>query len=152
MNRKGSGRVWMPMAAITLSHFREHWRELRRGRPGHRFQARYERARREANRGSVGRRIALLVLAFAMIAIGAVLAVIPGPAIPFFFIAGGLLATESRYVARFMDWMEVLIRKVFAWGKRKWRRLPTVVRVILIIVGVCCSAGSAYLSYRFFQD
>jgi hypothetical protein len=140
------------MAATTLFRFREHWRELRRGRPGHRFQARYERARREESQCGPGQRIVFFILAFIFIAVGAVLVVIPGPAIPFFFIAGGLLATESRYIARLMDWIEVRARKIVAWARQRWRRLPKPVRAVLIVLGICCSAGSAYLSYRFLRD
>lgn len=139
------------MAATTHSGFREHWRELRRGRPGHRFQTRYERARRNEKRSGAWQRLALIALALVFVAIGAVLVVIPGPAVPFFFLAGGLLATESRYIARFMDWSEVLIRKVVAWGKRHWRRMPQAARIVLIVIGACCSAGTAYLSYRFIR-
>jgi hypothetical protein len=51
-------------------------------------------------------------------------------------------------VARFMDWCEVQLRKIVAWAKRHWRRLPTAARVILIICGACCSAATAYLGFR----
>jgi hypothetical protein len=137
------------MAATLQFTFRKQWRELKSGRPGHRFQSRYERARAAENRGSPVRRILVIVFALLCFAIGAVLAVIPGPAIPFFFLGGGLLATESRPMARFMDWCEVLIRRAFRWGKRHWDRLPRAVRVVLIVIGACCSATMAYLSYRF---
>lgn len=137
------------MAATVQFHFRQYWRELRRGRPGSRFQARYEHARQKEHRSGTAKRIFLFVLALVCLAIGAVLSVIPGPAIPFFIIGGGLLATESKPVARFMDWSEVRIRKLMAWGKRRWHRLPGWARVVLIGVGIACSLGTAYLSYRF---
>jgi hypothetical protein len=139
------------MAGTMPLFFRRHWRELRRGRPGHRFQARYERARKEQHRSGAGQRVILVVLALIFIAIGVVLSVIPGPAIPFFFLGGGLLATESKPIARFMDWCEVLIRKIIAWGKRHWKRLPLIARIVLIVVGVCCSAATGYLAYRFMR-
>jgi hypothetical protein len=128
-------------------HFRERWRELKRGRPGHRFQDRYERGRHE-NHGHAGRRIALVAFGVVCLLIGAVFAIIPGPAIPFFFVAGAMFATESRTIARFMDWSEVLIRKIVAWAKRRWRRLPAAARVGLLILGACVSAGTVYLGYR----
>src|SRR5678815_3621292 len=123
------------MAAALSFNFREYWRELRRGRPGRRFQSRYERARQKKGRRGAGQRILIIVLALICFAIGAVLAVIPGPAIPFFFLGGGLLATESRPIARGMDWCEVVIRKLLAWGKRRWKRLPLAARIVLIVVG-----------------
>lgn len=129
--------------------FRKHWRELLQGRPGNRFLSRYERARRKDRRSGIWHRVAVIALGCAAIVIGVVLAVIPGPALPFFFLGGGLLATESRPIARLMDWIEVQIRKGAAWGKRRWKRMPTFLRIALLIVGACISIASAYLAYRF---
>ena len=136
------------MAATTHFHFREHWRELRRGRPGRRFQARYERLRRSRHRCGALERILLVVAAIVLFLIGALLVIFPGPAIPFFFMGGALLATESRPMARLMDWSEVRLRTVFAWGKRQWRRLPGFARVLLLGVGACCSATMAYVAFQ----
>ena len=131
-----------------LFQFRKYWQELRRGRPGHRFQCRYERARQSEGRSGAARRVLMLALALVSLAIGAVLAVIPGPAIPFFFLGGGLLATESRPIARFMDWCEVIGRKAAGWARRLWKRLPVAARIVLMVIGASCSATMAYLSYR----
>ncbi len=141
------------MSATTTHGFadglRKHWRELKRGRPGHRFQDRYERAKRERRKGGgAWRRVAMLAAGCVCLAIGVVLSVIPGPAIPFFFLAGGFFGTESRIVARFMDWIEVRARTLAAWAKRHWRRLPRPAQIALLVLGACCSAGMAYLSYR----
>jgi hypothetical protein len=139
--------VWTPMAAKTQFHFREHWHQLRQGRPGRRFQETYDRTRAEGRAGAA-ERIVLAVIAVVFLAIGVVLSVIPGPALPFFFVGGGLLATESRLAARFMDWSEVKVRQVFAWGKRRWSRLPVPGRIAVSIFATCCSAATAYLGYR----
>src|SRR3954470_18047537 len=106
------------MAAASYLHFREDWRELKRGRPGHRFQDRYQRAQRAESRGGVGKRIITMALAAIFIAVGIFFAVFPGPAVPFFFVGGALLATHSRAIARAMDWLEVRSRAVFAWLKK----------------------------------
>lgn len=135
------------MAASLHFHFREHWRELKRGRPGSRFVDRYHRARQDRQRGT-WHRVVLIVAAVVCLVIAAILTVIPGPAIPFYFLGGGLLATESRLIARFMDWTEVQLRKVFAWGKRRWRQLPKVGRVVVLMLGACCSVAAAYLSFH----
>ena len=140
------------MAATMAVSFRKYWRELQQGRPGHRFQSRYERTRRGERRSGAGLRILLVVLAFVLIAIGAILLVIPGPGIPFLLLGGGMLATESRFVARFMDWSEVKGRQVVAWGKRRWKRLPVAARIALALLGACCSAAMAYVAYRVVSD
>jgi hypothetical protein len=139
----------MKMAAITQFRLRQHWRELRRGRPGRRFVARYERAQEEERCGA-GERLVLITLAVLFLAIGLVLSVIPGPALPFFFLAGGLLASELRFVALFMDWSEVRVRKIAAWLKRHWRRLPVTGRIALLGFAACCSLATVYFGYRVF--
>jgi hypothetical protein len=140
------------MAAIAHFHFREHWRDIKRGRPGRRFQERYERARRNERKTGAAQRIFFLVAGLVALAIGGLLAVFPGPAIPFFFLAGALLATESRILAKGMDWAEVRLRKLGAWGKKRWQRLPQPARVVLVILGAGCSAASAYFSFRLMRD
>src|SRR5688500_370653 len=141
----------MNMPAIMQFHFREDWRELRRGRPGHRFQARYRRARQEQHRCGPGQRILLVALAVVFLAIAVVLVVMPGPAFVFFILAGALLASESQVIARFMDWSEVVVRKALAWGKRIWRRLPLMARVLVIAVAVACTGAATYLGYQFLR-
>jgi hypothetical protein len=129
-------------------HLRRSWRELSRGRPGHRFQDRYQRAHQKPQRGGVAQRILLVVVAIFFLAIGVVLSVMPGPAFVFYILAGGLLASESRYVARFMDASEVIVRKVLRWGKRKWSGLPIVARGVLVLIAIGCAVGAAFIGYR----
>lgn len=136
------------MAATMAFRFREHWREIKRGRPGHRFQARYAKARRQKRQARFGHRIMFLIAGLLALAAGGLLAVFPGPAIPFFFLGGALLATESRLMARLMDWSELRLRAVAAWAGKRWRRLPGFARVLLVVLGACCSAASAYLTFR----
>jgi hypothetical protein len=139
--------------AATLSlrdHLRAHWRNLRQGRPGRRFQERYERARQEENRRGALKRLGLILLALLCFAIGVVLAVMPGPAIVFFFLSGGLLATESRVVARAMDALEVRLRQLAAAAARIWRRTPKTGRIAAVGVFVLGAIAVAYLAYRWF--
>lgn len=125
------------------------WQVLKSGKPGHRFVERYEAAQRKENRASFITRLVRFVIAAIAIALGVVFALIPGPAILFFALAGALLASESKMVARFLDWTEVRIRRVVRFAQRIWRRLPLVGKVGVVIVGVACSAGASYFSYRF---
>ena len=140
------------MAATLNLSFREHWRDLKRGRPGRRFQDRYERARFQEAKGGAWQRIALIAAALVCLVIGLVLSVMPGPAVLFFFLAGGLLATESRVVARFMDWSEVRLRHVLAWAKRRWRQLSLAGRVAVVTLGACSAMGVLYLFYQFIRE
>ena len=133
------------MSALTL---KEHLRAVKCGEPGHRFQDHYERSMREARTGSTRGRVIRMIIAVLALAVGLVLMVFPGPAIPFFFIAGGLMASESRTVARAMDWIEIQVRLLWKWSIARWRRLPAVARVLVAGVAIAFSFGSAYVAYR----
>ncbi len=126
------------------------WEVLKRGKPGRRFAERYQAAQRKENRATLATRIVRFAIATVAIALGLVFAVIPGPAILFFAIAGALLASESRGVARFLDWCEVKIRAVVKWAQRIWKRLPIAGKVAVLIVGAAGSVGAAMVSYRMF--
>lgn len=126
------------------------WEVLKRGKPGRRFVERYRAAQRKENRATLATRIVRFTLATLAIALGLVFAVIPGPAILFFAIAGALLASESEVVARFLDWSEVKIRAVVNGAKRIWKRLPMIGKVAVVIVGAAGSAGATVMGYRMF--
>lgn len=133
------------MATGALKH---HLQELQRGRPGHRFQDHYEHEKHgQGGRSSRGRawRIALGV---ALVALGVVLCVIPGPGLPLVFVGGGLLAAESRFVARIMDWLELRVRAVWRWALARWKRLPLWGQ---IIVGTLLVAGGAAGMFVFWR-
>ena len=66
--------------------------------------------------------------------------------------AGALIATESKVVARFMDWAEVRARSVLAWCKRQWRGWSKAGRAIAVAVALMCTAGLAYGAYRYFFE
>lgn len=134
-----------------LSILQQEWRAIKDGRPGRRFHRRYIVAKK-ARRAGGGRHHALRVLRFMIAAValvvGFVLMFIPGPAVVFFFLAGGLLATESRLIARLLDWMELKGRALAKKAQRHWNNLPRWGRSVLVGFGACISVASAYLSYR----
>ena len=132
------------MAASLISE----WKTLKRGRPGHRFEDRYVALRRTKNRRTLIGRIARLVLAVAALAVGIVLMFIPGPAILFFLLAGGLLAAESRGVARGLDWSEVRIRRIAKWVLIRWRKLPLAGKIVVGAVVLAVGAAGSFVVYR----
>jgi len=106
-----------------LTSLRRKMLELKRGRPGHRFQQSYAHARQHRQDTPAWHRVARFGVATIALMIGVVLMVLPGPAFVFFGIAGALLATESRYVAIVLDWLELRLRAIAAWVQRHWKRL-----------------------------
>lgn len=133
-----------------LKALKRKWQELKRGTPGKRFQHAYENARRHRKDTPFWFRILRLGLALAAMVIGVVFAVIPGPAVVFFALGGVLLATESRAVALVLDWIELRLRAIVRWAKRRWDRLNRAGRIVVMMVGACGSAGMATLTFWFF--
>ncbi len=147
--RRGSAER---MSASIGFQLRQHWHDIKRGRPGRRFRDRFEKSRRATGKkAGPGRRALFLAVGVAALAIGVVLVVIPGPAIPFLFLGGALLATESRIIAGFMDWAEVRLRAVAGWVGLRWRRLPKAVRAVLLVLGAGASAASAYFLFQWMR-
>ena len=132
------------MASTLISE----WRELRQGRPGRRFQDGYEASRRTKNRVTWLGRIVRLGMAVVALALGIILVFIPGPAILFFAIAGGLLAAESRQLARLLDWTEVQIRKVAVYLRARWIKLSLGGKIIVGLGIAAVSVAGLFFSYR----
>jgi hypothetical protein len=124
------------------------WRMLSRAWPGKRFQRRYEISRRTRNRTTIAGRFVRLALAIVFLAIGAVLVFIPGPAILFFVLAGSLLATESRILARMLDALEVVTRRIVRIARRVWRGLSVRGRIAAAALIGLCTIGAGYLTWR----
>lgn len=131
--------------------FKQRWKVMLKGRPGQRFQDRYteaKKSRADASWGQKARRALRLLLALIAVVIAVFLMVLPGPAVLFYFFAGTLLASESLYVARLLDWAEVRLRTMWKWGKGHWGQTPTWGRATIVTLVVCLSVTSTYLSYR----
>lgn len=127
-----------------IDSLKRQWHQLKRGSPGHRFQASHAASR---NRKSpIWHRVARFVIAMVALAVGIFFAVMPGPAVVFFALAGALLATESRPLAVAMDWSEVKIRALVHWGRRHWKQLGLPGRIAVITLGAACSVGMVGLS------
>ena len=60
--------------------------------------------------------------AIASFAVGVVLVFIPGPAFVFFILSAALLATQSQWVARRLDDLELKIRNAATQARAWWRR------------------------------
>jgi hypothetical protein len=124
------------------------WRMLSRARPGKRFQRRYEISRRTRNQTTIAGRFVRLALAVVFLAIGVVLVFIPGPAILFFVLAGSLLATESRILAKMLDALEVAARRIVRIARRVWRGLSVAGRMVVAALIGLGAISAGYFSWR----
>ncbi len=104
-----------------LARIKNTWNQLKSFPPGTRFEAFHR-----SQEGQPPWIAALyIVLAAVSFVVGVILAFIPGPAVVFFALSAGLVATRSVWMARWMDRMEARGRKLWAsyrgWRKRRRR-------------------------------
>ena len=128
-----------------IEQIKQHWREFKESEPGHRFQDRYRR-RQQAERGHIVKRIFLIVLG-AVIAVGSfVLAPLPGPGWATVFIGLMILAGELLPAARFLDWLEVQLRKLSRFTRKVWKS-SVLGKVAVVVVAATLAAAVIYVAY-----
>jgi uncharacterized protein (TIGR02611 family) len=138
-------RVSMRNDLYMFEQIQEHWREFRESKPGQRFKDRYRR-RRQAEQGHIVWRIFLITLG-AVIALGSlVLAPLPGPGWGTVFVGLMILAGEVLPAARFLDWLEVWLRKLGRFVHKIWRA-SVLGKIAVILVAALCVAAVAYVVY-----
>ena len=128
-----------------VEQIKRHWREFRESKPGQRFKERYRR-RQEAERGHIMWRIFLIALG-AAIALGSlILAPLPGPGWATVFIGLMILAGELLPAARFLDWLEMQLRKLWQFVQSVWRA-SFLGKVAVVVVAGSCAAAVIYFGY-----
>src|SRR5919107_1471801 len=128
-----------------FEQMQEHWRGFRESKPGQRFKDRYPR-RRQGEKGDILLKIFLIPLG-AVIALGSlVLAPLPGPGWATVFIGLMILAGELLPAARFLDWLEVRLRKLGRYVYKIWRA-SVWGKISVILVAAVCVAAVAYVVY-----
>jgi hypothetical protein len=127
---------------------KKQWREFRQGRPGNRFQGWYQRNRRIRGSRSLFWRLLQPCAGIVLILGGIVLCFIPGPGLPLLIMGAGLLAGESRIVARAMDGLELGARRAIRWGMDWWSHASAIAKIALSLLALCALAGAAYGAYN----
>jgi hypothetical protein len=135
--------VWKRMETSLA----QRWRALAAGTPGRRFRDRYHRNRKARHEHWVSR-ILRWALAGVLLVLGMILTVVPGPAIPLLLLAGALLATDSLWLSKLMDRLEVGARKLFKPIGRAWHRLPVYGRVLVALLTTSISIATSITVYR----
>src|ERR1044072_6913082 len=133
-----------------LRSLKRQWRSFRGGKPGRRFVDRSDRNKQAHKSQSWWQRLIQPLIAIILLAIGVVLTFIPGPAILFYFAGAGLLAGESRWLARGLDWSELKLRKGFRWLKHRWKEASLVVKSAVILLGTCVVSAMLFAGYKLF--
>jgi hypothetical protein len=87
------------------------WRIIRDNPPGQRFQARYW-YRKIDSPLPPAKRILKITIGVTLLPVGVILWFIPGPGWLTIFLGLALLAGESKQLSRFLDEVEVRLRKI----------------------------------------
>ena len=128
-----------------FDQLQQHWREFKQSKPGQRFKDHYRR-RRQNEQSHMAWRIFLITIG-AVIALGSlVLAPLPGPGWGTVFIGLMILAGEVLPAARFLDWLEVWLRKLGRLIHTVWQA-SILGKVAVILVSAFCVAALVYVVY-----
>jgi hypothetical protein len=106
-----------------LEALKRRWQEFKRGRPGQRFQNRYERNRKTRSGRSKWLRFLKPLAAILLLAAGLFFCAIPGPGVPLLILGAALLADVSRRVAVALDWLDLRLRAFFKRLRKGWSQL-----------------------------
>lgn len=130
------------------------WRHFRDAEPGARFMVHY----REHQAGSRSQfaTVAYVVLGAAMIVVGVVGLVVPGPGILGIALGAAIMAQESETASKALDHFELWIWKWVTAFKRWWGKASLPARFLVTTVGCIFGfAGAAAVGYfvlrRFFD-
>jgi hypothetical protein len=129
-----------------LAELKKHWRIFKNGRPGSRFEKLYE-ARKETGGPA---RIAFLAAAILLVAGGVVLLVIPGPGLPLIAFGVALLAQQSLWLAKLLDRLEPVLRRLARKGKAFWKKAAPPLKAALVSGAALVAAAAIYGAYLVF--
>ena len=132
-----------------LHALKEHWNDLKHGKPGKRFQDHYNKYHDESG-GHFGRKALFIGLGALIVAAGIFFLPAPGPGFLIIFLGGGLMAQESLVAARVLDWCELRVRAVAQWALGIWKRAPIPARAAIAFFGLVIAAGAGFAAYQIF--
>jgi hypothetical protein len=131
----------------VLASAKKSWAELERGKPGKRFQQRYERKNPGGKRS--WKKVVTLVLGFIVFAAGLFFLPAPGPGMIIVALGAGLIAQASLLGARALDWCELRIRALIKWARGVWESAGTAARAAIVAAGVLVAGAGAYGAWWF---
>ena len=122
----------------------QHWQRFKKFEPGHRFQTRYHRRRREQGQTSKYGGTFNLVGGLVLIVAGFVFLPTPGPSYIIIVLGLWMLAGEFLVLARFFDRAEVSLRKLGRRVKAFWTGSTSVMKVSIVLALVICVVALIY--------
>ena len=137
-----------------FSALKREWRTLQTAPPGERFRRAFH------NRNDEGRplwqRGLSILLSLVIVVVGVVALPAPGPGTLVLVLGLGLLGREIGPVARTLDWLELLLRRIWRWVRLTWKHAGTLGRVGMValaaLVGLAVLGTAGLMAYRMFFD
>lgn len=118
------------------------WRQFKNSSPGTRFQKFHDEYRKTKWGRAWWTRALIITVCLILFVVGVFFMFVPGPAVVFYAIAGALGATQSRWMARNLDWLEVKLRPYAKRLAQRWKKLPDGLRAGLKWGGACFSMAT----------
>ncbi len=144
MARRMAARGELPL----VKRAKANWEDFKKGKPGHRFQDRYERRRRATKGRFNWSRVVNIVLGLALLAVGLIMMPAPGPGAIIVLPGLALLGSEFLFLAKALDWAEPRVRAVISACLKIWKRMPVWARVLLVILGAAAGGAGAYFAWQ----
>lgn len=132
-------------SSSMLEKLKQNWHKFEEGTPGERFQQRFKRRHRSGQ--GVWRKALFIGGGLLIMTAGVFMLVAPGPGLLAIFIGAGVIAQESLFAARVLDWTELRLRKLLAWSLGLWRRAPRAAKILLVLCAVAIAVAFAYAAY-----
>ena len=128
-----------------IENLKTNWEEFKDSKPGERFKDRYHR-RREDEQGHIIRRVITIVFGFVLTLGSLVLAPLPGPGFGTVFLGLAIIGGELLPAARFLDWCEVVLSRLWQFIKDVWNS-SMLGRVLVTVVALVFNAAFLYAAY-----
>lgn len=126
-----------------LQKIKNNWQQLTHSQPGRRFQQRYERRHRNADKGPNVGMLLNVGAGLAIVAAGLFFLPAPGPGSLIIIVGLGLIGGEFLPLARLLDRAEVKARELAKWGKQRWARLAVPAKIVLVLAALACAVPLA---------
>ena len=128
--------------------FLKQWKTFRDDKPGERFLNLYER-RRESRGGAFSwGRLAIVGGGIALILAGLFFLAAPGPGTLVLIAGLGLVASESKILAKGLDWAEVKVRPYAERALKIWHSLQPATKGLVIGTCILAAIGGGYAFYQ----
>jgi len=120
----------------AFAEIKHEWRQFKHDRPG----ARFDNHRQRMDDGPTWKKVARGIAGFALIALGIVFCILPGPGTVGIALGLALLAGMSKTIAHGLDRIEPKLRRGLRRAKAFWRGLSSGTRTLLIALAAAVAA------------